>query len=284
MQTWFENEAILQRVREWLSRTEEEVRRAAEQRLPEQPAADGQPAPVGLLQLMEAFTALRHELKLQTKSARGLEETVRTALSGLDRAADHLRGIASRETAAVADALQPLVLSLVDLDEALERGERAFLLLEQRLLQEGARLLDEKLQHRYASLSFFQRWRARRWHQDVRVVCQSHLEELNQRLLGPLREGYELIRARLQRVLSEQGIQRMDCTGLPVDPSRMNVIELVDDPQLTPETVVEELRPGYTWRGGVLRFAEVRAVCRRTNGLIRPSMEEGIDYGNDRRN
>ena len=105
------------------------------------------------------------------------------------------------------------------------------------------------------------RWR---WHGEVREVCRSHLDELNQRLLGPLREGYELIRARLQRVLVEQGIQRIACTGLPVDPSRMNVIELVDDAQLPPETVAEELRPGYTWHGRVVRFAEVRAVCRRT--------------------
>ena len=136
MLTWFENEAIVQRVREWLARTEEEIRRAAE-RPPEESAEDGQPPPVGLLQLMEAFTALRHELKLQTKSARGLEETVQVALAGLDRAADQLRGLAARETEAVTEALQPLVMSLIDLDEALERGERGFLLLEQQLLQEG---------------------------------------------------------------------------------------------------------------------------------------------------
>ena len=39
----------------------------------------------------------------------------------------------------------------------------------------------------------------------------------------------------------------------------MTVIEVVDDPDRPPGEVVDEVRRGYTWRGRVLRFAEVRA-------------------------
>jgi hypothetical protein len=38
---------------------------------------------------------------------------------------------------------------------------------------------------------------------------------------------------------------------------------LVDLQHGPPGTVVEELRPGYTWRNRVMRCAEVRAVCQR---------------------
>jgi molecular chaperone GrpE (heat shock protein) len=43
----------------------------------------------------------------------------------------------------------------------------------------------------------------------------------------------------------------------------MTVIEAVDDPAHAPGTVVEETRPGYTWKGKVLQYAEVRAVRAR---------------------
>jgi molecular chaperone GrpE (heat shock protein) len=40
----------------------------------------------------------------------------------------------------------------------------------------------------------------------------------------------------------------------------MTVVELVDAPGVPAESVVAELRPGYTWRERVIRFAEVRAA------------------------
>jgi molecular chaperone GrpE len=40
----------------------------------------------------------------------------------------------------------------------------------------------------------------------------------------------------------------------------MKVLELVEAPGVAPETVVDELRPGYVWRGLVVRYAEVRAT------------------------
>ena len=50
------------------------------------------------------------------------------------------------------------------------------------------------------------------------------------------------------------------CVGQPVDPELMTVIEIVEAADRPPGTVVGELRRGYTWRGRVLRFAEVKAV------------------------
>ena len=40
----------------------------------------------------------------------------------------------------------------------------------------------------------------------------------------------------------------------------MIVIEVVEDPDRPPGTVVKELRSGYTWKGRLLRYAEVQAA------------------------
>ena len=118
--------------------------------------------PVGLLPLVEAFTALRHELKLQTKSARGMEESLQTALAGLDRAIEQFRTVEPQETAAADKAVRPLVEALIELDEALRRGARAVAASQQRLSEEMPQRLVEDLEQRFAGLSAWQRWRAGR--------------------------------------------------------------------------------------------------------------------------
>ena len=263
MRSWVDNEAIVQRVRDWLSLTADEVGQ-----LPElgesEPALDADELPpVGLLQLLEGFTALRHELKLQTKSARSQEEVLQAALAGLEQAAQQLHSVQARESEAAARAAEPLVVTLIELDEALERGEQAFVRMEQRTVQAAADALARELGRQFATLSRWQRLRARHWQATVQRICGQHLEGLDQRLLAPLREGYELIRARLQRMLQQQQIRRIDCVGRRVDPHQMNVVELVTDADQPPETVLEELRPGYTWQNRVIRCAEVRAAGRR---------------------
>jgi len=213
-----------------------------------------------LLQLIEAFTALRHELKLQTKSARGLEESLQDALGGLDRAIDQFRSVEPQETAAAERAARPLVESLIELDEALRRGEKAVTAAQRRLLEETPQRLVDGLQQRFADLSAWQRWRSRPWQAEVLPLGRQLVAETQTPVLSTLAEGYQLISARLQRMLSEHRIERLTCLGRRVDPTRMKVIELVDAPDAAPETVVDELRPGYVWRGQVVRYAEVRAT------------------------
>ncbi len=253
-----DTEDILRRFQQWLTQTNQEMEQAAEP----PPATESSAPPVGLLQLVEAFTALRHELKLQTKSARGLEESLQTALGGLDRAIGQFRSIQPQETAAAEQAARPLVESLIELDEALRRGEKAVAASQRRLLEETPQRLADGLEQRFAQLSAWQRWRSRRWQAEVLQSCRQLVAETQTPVLSSLGEGYQLICARLRRMLSEQRIERLACLGRRVDPSRMKVIELVDAADVAPETVVDELRPGYVWRGQVVRYAEVRATLR----------------------
>jgi molecular chaperone GrpE len=255
-------EAILDRFRDWLSQTQADVQ-ALDALGPEEPGTPGdrgQGPEVGLLQLVEAFTALRHELKLQTKSARSVEESVQAALGGMDRAIAQFQTVQAREVHAAEQAAKPLVTALIELDEALERGVKAVAIMERRFVQQSPQQLLETLDERFARLRAWRRWLGGRWHREVRQLCQDQEAETLVRAFAALAEGYQLVRSRLQRVLAEQQIQRIACVGQHVDPTAMTVVELVDDPHAMPETVVDELRPGYTWRGQVVRYAEVRAV------------------------
>jgi GrpE len=61
-------------------------------------------------------------------------------------------------------------------------------------------------------------------------------------------------------VLASEQIAHIPCEGKLVDPELMIVIEVVDEPRDRPGTVVTELRRGYTWKGRLIRCAEVQAV------------------------
>lgn len=265
-----EQDEILHRFQDWLTQTNRELAQlAGETSGPAEPSPQADsppPQPVGLLPLVEAFTALRHELKLQTKSARGLEESLTAALAGLERAMDRFSSVEPREAAAAEKALRPLVESLIELDEALRRGARAVSGSQQRLSEDLPRRLQEDLEQRFARLSAWQRWRAGPWHAEVLQSVGQLIAQTQAPLLASLGDGYELICGRLQRMLAEHRIERLACRGQAVDPARMRVVELVEAPGVPPETVVEEIRPGYAWRGHVLRYAEVRATRAAPHG------------------
>jgi len=169
------------------------------------------------------------------------------------------------------------VLSLIELDEALERGAKAIALIDRRIADRAPQELVEALDRRFAGLSVWRRWLSAGWHRAARQVCQQQAAETHARMFSALMDGYQLICSRLERTLAEHQIRRLECVGRAVDPSTMTVVELTDDPQAAPETVVAELRPGYTWRGHVIRFAEVRAVRNeRSQEQSHPGAEEDI--------
>jgi molecular chaperone GrpE len=79
------------------------------------------------------------------------------------------------------------------------------------------------------------------------------------------RKGFELIRKQLWDVLAKQGVQRVDALGKAFDPHAHHAIEQVASSEYDEGTVVEELQPGYTFHGRVLRPAMVRISGGRKN-------------------
>lgn len=106
----------------------------------------------------------------------------------------------------------------------------------------------------------------RSYHRQVRQIIDHEVRQVNQEWLQSLLEGFDLIQNRVRRVLKSEAIEPIACLGLPVDPERMIVIDTTDSTGRPSGTVVDELRRGYTWKGRILRLAEVRAVRGMSQG------------------
>jgi molecular chaperone GrpE len=272
MNKWPETDALLDRFRDWLDQVREESRMAATN-LPEPQmngakdgTEDGAASGLGLMDMVREFTALRHEVKLQTKSSRGLEEHTAAAVAALEEASRQFRSVAPQEAEAARRAALPLIESLADLDEALERAQAVLVPAGGRLGgpanlgQAGRAAFRQQLADLYAAQPAWKRWLCRSWYVGARDLWQADADD-RKRIVDALAEGYAMVRKRLHRAMAKEGLYRMASLGLPVDPHAMTVIEVVDaEDHHAPGTVVEEIRPGYRWNGKVVRFAEVRAA------------------------
>jgi molecular chaperone GrpE len=261
MNSQLDEETMLDRFRQWLAEARQEAGA-----LPEEVDA-GEPCaarPLGLVQLVEAFTALRHEVKLQTKSARAAGERTEQALAATQAAVELLRGAGAKEAEAARAAGKPLVESLMELDEALVRGRAVIDAARRRMLDDLAGRVGQQLDALLLRLPAWRRWLCGAWCRGAREILLERAALAHRDTFDSLLEGYDLILARLQRAMKKADLYRIPCLGKPADPNLMTVVEVVDDPLRPPGLVTDELRPGYYWKDKVLRFAEVRAVRGRT--------------------
>ncbi len=253
-----DHEELLTRFRGWLeqSRCESDV-------LEEDGGGEGLGEPVGLYHLAEQFTALRHDVKLLTKAARGSEECNEATLLSLQAAIEQFRSVQPKEEEAADKAARPLVEALVELDESLRRCRGVIEQAKHRVLRDvGAELAASRgrLDELFRAQPWWRRLLCRPWHQAARELCSHHATDTHRNIFDSLLEGYDLIENRLRRTMEQQSIVRIPCLGEEADPERMTIVEVVADPTRRPGTVVEEIRPGYCFKGRVLRFAEVKAV------------------------
>jgi molecular chaperone GrpE len=249
---------IIDRFREWLDSARAE---AGNEGILE-PGSNGESDAVrefGMIDLIEEFTALRHEVKLQTKSGRGLSEQTETALAAFKQAIEEIRSVIPKDAQAAWTAGKALAEGLADLDEALHRGEREIERAREQIAELAPAALEAALSELHRSQSWIKRRLLRKYHSEVIAIVQR--DGVNRReFFESFLEGYGLIQKRLRRVMAAEGIERIKSEGLPVDPELMTVLEVIDAPEKPAGTVVKELRRGYTWRGRVIRYAEVQAV------------------------
>jgi molecular chaperone GrpE len=266
-------EAILEKFRNWL----EDARIEANGQEVIEPGLDSAPGPppreFGIIDLVEEFTALRHELKLQTKSGRGLIEQTENTVTALRQAIDQFRSVESKEAQAVWSAGKALAEALADLDEAIVRGEREIDRARGQIADQAVRDLETSVTNLFRGRSWVRRRFLRFFHREVIEVIHRDGQTRHE-LFESFLEGYRLIQKRLRRALLSEQVAHIPCEGKPVDPELMTVIEVVDEPRDRPGTVARELRRGYTWRGRVIRFAEVQAV---RGALLTPSAPDDED-------
>jgi molecular chaperone GrpE len=274
-------EGLLARFRDWLEETRIEAGNLEPIGDGLGPAGDrhadgdGPADEIGLIQLVEEFTALRHELKLQTKSGRSLLEQAEAMVAAMRQAVEQFRSVEPKESQAAWAAGKPLAEALGDLHEALDRGRLAIEKASRRILEETTQVLTEALDRRFRGQSWLRRRMTRGYHELALDVVRD-AGRARRELFDSLLEGYGLIQNRLGRVMRAERIERIPCVGHPVDPERMIVIEVVEDANQPPGTVVKELRSGYTWKGRLLRYAEVQAAS-----AVRTPEPEPVDSDED---
>jgi molecular chaperone GrpE len=255
------DEQILGQFRTWL----EQTRREAAQVDDTEASRSATEPRVGLDRLVEEFTALRHEVKLQTRSSRTLEERLEAALRLLGEAAETFRTAPAKTVTAVDKADKSLAAALAELDEALDRGRDQWEKSAPRLIGPPSSALLAEVKANHAKRWWWQRLRTQAYHRQACALVEEREEQARKEreaLVGALLGGFVMIQQRLARNMTSAEVNRIPTVGRLVDPDQMIVIEVIDVEGPAGQ-VVEELRRGYTWRGQVLRPAEVRAIRPR---------------------
>lgn len=75
-----------------------------------------------------------------------------------------------------------------------------------------------------------------------------------------LHQGVDMISKQLHRLLEDKGLKKISCLGEKFDPHQHEAIEAVEDETGEEDVIVEELQPGYTLNGRVIRPAKVKVV------------------------
>ena len=222
------------------------------------------PPPVDLGTLAAQFTALRHDVNLQTKATRAV----------LDQSAEALKQLAAKPGAPDAEShLKPTRKLLIDLADALSLSLREVTRASETLAESDdgdpepwpempaappAPSVWGRLRGRVAPLSAWLAWaesvgaRAAET-EERRAADRARLGSI----LAGLADGYALGLRRVERAFPQYGLEPIECEGEPFDPELMEVVEVIGDEEVPSGTVVAVVRAGYRVAGQVLRFAQV---------------------------
>lgn len=211
----------------------------------------------GAVDIVEAFTAMRHEWRGQTKETRALAEQIQEAVASI-QSLESKRFSAADKRPTAPEAKQ-LVSLIVETDHQFSRAVAAIAQWEtNQRLREAAAL--QAVERHIAGMGPLARWFSRSLlallarQRSVREPSDAH----------PALEGLNMVLARLRRMMHEQGIERLDVQGQPFDADTMHAIGTVASTTCPSGSVAEQLSPAYRWQGQLLRFADVRVADQKS--------------------
>lgn len=76
----------------------------------------------------------------------------------------------------------------------------------------------------------------------------------------PFAKGVQIIHQKLLALLQVHGVRPFDSVGTAFNHDRHEAVAMVEQSDLEPGTVVDELRRGYLWNDELLRPAQVRVA------------------------
>lgn len=246
------------------------------------PPAAGPPA-VDLHTLVSQFTALRHEVNLQTRAARTSLEQTAEAIKQLETAVEELR----ERPEAGDDEAGPLLKALVgvydNLALALRQVERQRDAIDQPLVEwvDGTTVTEVQEVQKAVEVgpvavrpSFWGRLFGVSVSQiQLKADIGAALKEMESRhqqtaeaaklvrsSFDGLIVGYRMSLARLDRAIEQAGLEVIAAEGEPFDPELMEVVEVVGDTGRPSGEVIEQVRRGYFRGDVVFRYAQVKVA------------------------
>jgi len=257
-----EIESILADFRAWL------------QDAPKSSALNDATDEIDLYTLVAQFTALRHEVNLQTRTARAQLELNTQALEQLRLLKREEPGCTEPELSSESDA-RPFIQSLIEaadvqllavreLGRVVETVSRILQGLEQISSMPSPEPLNFGWFARLCGASKIVRYQhdLASYLEECRTTSQGNVSLL-ETILKPMEAslaGLKMGLQRLDRALERHGVAAIPSSGRQFDPEQMEVLEAVADSGRSPGEVIEELRRGYLWNGRVFRYAQVRVA------------------------
>ncbi len=218
------------------------------------------PELLGALDIVEAFTALRHELKLQVRGGRELQQSLVTSLERLEK---HLQSEPAKGEGEerLAGEARILADAVAEMEESLSRSVEM-------LRQSAAREEDlvaalKEFDEVVAGSSRWARMGAGGLLEKLRNLLENSLvvrDEQDQSLVDVTRQGLDLLLARVHRLMEACDLQRVDVQERLFDAELMQAVDVIEQAEVPSAHVAEQLRPAYVWRGKILRCAHVRVA------------------------
>jgi len=220
---------------------------------------------LGAVDIVEAFTVLRHEIKLQVRGGRELQQSLQDSFQRLEQkltatpvGAAPPVGAALPVGAAQSSESRKMAEAIADIEESLQRAIESIV---PKIVV--AREEDHVLQRCDAILSkapWIAKVFARRWIAQLRSVVVESMEASNP--AAPVQDashkGLELLLARVHRLMKQFEIERVNVLHQAFDAETMNAVDMIYAPSVPSAHVAQQLRPLYLWRNATLRCAEVR--------------------------
>jgi molecular chaperone GrpE len=242
---------------------------------PDQPTQTApEQATFGLVDVIEAFTAMRHEFRTQSTEDRKLAEQLAAATGRIDQLEKKIQSSVDRNPQSLAvtssnpaddlasGILRRLCESLAEIDHHLSRTvETAVQSLGQGDQADGQRdraaeHFRQQIDHQLKRTGWCRRWFVLSW---ARQLQQSFapLPESASATTSATVSALQMLRERVARLVCDAGIERIDVTGKPFDGSLMNAVDSVASDNYPGGHVVLQHSPAYRWRQTIVRYAEV---------------------------
>ena len=190
----------------------------------ESPQPETPLATFDLATVVAQFTALRHDVNLQTKATRQALESV------------------AAPTATPPSEVLPLLKAVMDIAEQLRTAHQQ--------VEKTSVSLQASASEVATPVGFFGRLFGK-------VPTTKPVVDAR---LGSLADGYAMSLRRIDATLPQFGLEQIQCVGETFDPELMEVLELVPNTSHRKGVVVEEVRRGYRRGSSVIRFAQVKVA------------------------